>query len=171
MRGEGCRDPPSRQLARRAAARQSPNSGSTFIVLTNALLLQASQSSPGSRTIHDLPAAVSGLFLYGVAGQARDPLGRRFDRKRLRFHRLRRRSPLRTDTETTCGQTHQRCSRPLGETAQRANHLRIAAPSVESADRAGRARDAALIPSLLAIFRLMDCASKLEMGGRILRRP
>ncbi len=49
----------------------------TFIVLTNALLLQASQSGAGSRTIHDLPAAVSGLFLYGVAGQASDPLGQR----------------------------------------------------------------------------------------------
>jgi TetR/AcrR family fatty acid metabolism transcriptional regulator len=40
----------------------------TFLVLTNALLLQALQDSPGSQTIHDLPATVTGLFLYGVAG-------------------------------------------------------------------------------------------------------
>jgi AcrR family transcriptional regulator len=46
----------------------------TFLVLTNALLLHASQSAAGSRTIHDLPAAVAGLFLYGVSGQAGDPL-------------------------------------------------------------------------------------------------
>lgn len=45
----------------------------TFLLLTNALLLQASQSTAGSRSIHDLPATVAGLFLYGATGQAGDP--------------------------------------------------------------------------------------------------
>jgi AcrR family transcriptional regulator len=45
----------------------------TFILLTNVLLLQASQSTARPRTMRDLPAVVAGLFLYGVAGQAHEP--------------------------------------------------------------------------------------------------
>ena len=45
----------------------------TFIVLTNALLLQASHGDAGPQTISDLPATVTGLFLYGVTGQASIP--------------------------------------------------------------------------------------------------
>jgi AcrR family transcriptional regulator len=46
-----------------------------FLVLVNALLLQASQGSGGPRSIRELPATVAGLFLYGVTGQVGDPLG------------------------------------------------------------------------------------------------
>ena len=38
----------------------------TFIVLANALLLQALQSDAGWPQVKTLPATVSGLFLYGV---------------------------------------------------------------------------------------------------------
>jgi hypothetical protein len=41
----------------------------TFLVLTNALLLQASQSTTGSPTIDELPVTVTRLFLYGVAAR------------------------------------------------------------------------------------------------------
>lgn len=45
----------------------------TFIVLTNALLLQASQGGSAWPTVDTLPAAASGLFLHGVGAVGERP--------------------------------------------------------------------------------------------------
>jgi AcrR family transcriptional regulator len=50
-----------------------PELALTFIVMANALLLQASQGEAGWPPVETLPATVSGLFLYGVASPVSRP--------------------------------------------------------------------------------------------------